>query len=105
METRQFPSVQILQLMEQQCLARKQHQAVKDLRDRGGFWEKFRYKNFVLQWWTDNLNFKGRYTDKVESYRSKGVIKPLTPAWDINVYSKCWQKNVPLDTLSEFLIE
>ena len=36
METRQFPSVQILQLMEQQCLACKQHQAVKDLRDRGG---------------------------------------------------------------------
>ena len=54
METRQFPSVQILQLMEQQCLARKQHQAVKDLRDRGGFG----YKNFVLQWWTDHLNFK-----------------------------------------------
>ena len=48
----------------------------------------------------------GRYTDKVESYRSKEVIKPLTPAWDIlNVYSKCWQKNVPLDTLSEFLNE
>ena len=39
METRQFPSVQILQLMEQQCLAHKQHQAVKDLRDRGGFRE------------------------------------------------------------------
>ena len=31
----------------------------------------------------------GRYTDKEESYRNKGVIKPLTPAWDINVYSKC----------------
>ena len=54
METRQFPSVQILQLMEQQCLAHKQHQAVKDLRDRGGF----RYKNFVLQWWGDHLNFQ-----------------------------------------------
>ena len=48
----------------------------------------------------------GRYTDKVKSYRSKEVIKPLTPAWDIlHVYGKCWQKNVPLDTLSEFLNE
>ena len=47
----------------------------------------------------------GRYTDKVESYRSKEVIKPLTPAWDIlHVYSKCRQKNA-LDTLSEFLNE
>ena len=36
METRQFPSVQILKLMEQQCVACKQHQAVKDLRGRGG---------------------------------------------------------------------
>ena len=83
--------------------------------------ERYRYKDFVLQWWTDHLYFKnslklkntlidnvvtlwlsfvedihGRYTDKVESYRNKGVIKPLTPAWDINVYSKCWQKNIPL---------
>ena len=39
METRQFQSVQILKLMEQQCMACKQHQAVKDLRDRGGHWE------------------------------------------------------------------
>ena len=104
METRQFPSVQILQLMEQQCLAHKQHQAVKDLRDRGGFWE-IQVQELCLAMMNWSLNFKGRYTDKVESYRSKGVIKPLTPAWDINVYSKCWQKNVPLDTLSEFLIE
>ena len=61
--------------------------------------------NFVILWLSFVKDIYGRYTDKVESYRSKEVIKPLTPAWDINVYSKCWQKNVPLDTLSEFLNE
>ena len=61
--------------------------------------------NFVTLWLSFVKDIYGRYTDKVESYRSKEVIKPLTPAWDIlHVYSKCRQKNA-LDTLSEFLNE